>query len=695
MGFELVNKFYEKIEDILTPLNFVRKGKKCKIAEASCAFDIEVSSFYVDNEKQACMYCFVFGINGKCVRGRTWEEFKDIILKVSQYYDLSVDKRLIVYVHNLAYEFQFIRKHFTWYETFNLDTRKVIYAITNSGIEFRCSYILSNSSLEIIGKNLLKYKVEKKVGDLDYNKLRTPITPLTETEWGYVLNDGLVVMAYIQEEIERMGGIKNLPLTSTGYVRLLCKSKCFDNKYKFIYPKLMKCLTLEINDYELLKRGYSGGFTHANYNYVGKTLSNVSSYDFTSSYPSVMLAEEYPMSRPMHTEIKSINELLKYLKMYCCIFDICFKNIKAKVNFEHYISSSRCDILEHYILDNGRVVEASTLATTIVDKDFLIILEMYEWEEMRISNFTYFHKAFLPKPIITTIIELYKKKTELKGVAGKEAEYMESKALINSIYGMCVTDICRDEDMYDNENEWYTKPVNISDTIDKYNTNRARFLYYPWGVWVSAYARYNLFKGILEFKDDYIYSDTDSIKVLNREKHLKFIDDYNKEVTKKIKNCYKYYGVTYKVFKTIKGVEKPLGVWDYEGTYLEFKTLGAKRYMYNDNNDLHITIAGVSKSKGKEYLLWKYKTIERVFKNFKEDLHFPSEYAGGKSATGKLCHTYIDEEIVGDIIDYLGNMYHYKELSCIHMEPCDYTMSLNDLFLKLISGYNPSELYIR
>ena len=65
--------------------------------------------------------------------------------------------------------------------------------------------------------------------------------------------------------------------------------------------------------------------------------------------------------------------------------------------------------------------------------------------------------------------------------------------------------------------------------------------------------------------------------------------------------------------KTIKGIEKPLGVWDYEGNYSRFKTLGAKRYMYEIDNDIHITVAGVSKKSGSEYLKYKYKTNDKIF----------------------------------------------------------------------------------
>ena len=115
---------------------------------------------------------------------------------------------------------------------------------------------------------------------------------------------------------------------------------------------------------------------------------------------------------------------------------------------------------------------------------------------------------YLPKAILNSIIDLYNKKTTLKGVEGKETEYLISKGMLNSVYGMCVTAIVRDEHLYNNET-WETEKGNAIDQIQQYNTSKKRFLYYPWGIYVTAYARYNLWKGIFHFQHDYIFSVVD------------------------------------------------------------------------------------------------------------------------------------------------------------------------------------------
>lgn len=684
-------RFSNNLTDILCEIEFIKKDKKTHIANVASVFDIEATSFYnKSNQKQCCMYAWVFGLNGRCIRGRTWQEFFDVIEILKNEYNLSIEKRLIVYIHNLAYEFQWFRKYFEWYKVFSTDNRKPLYAITKDGIEFRCSYLLSGYSLEVLGDNLTKYKVEKAVGDLDYNLIRHSKTPLTEKEWGYVLKDGLVVMAHIQEEIERLGDITKLPLTKTGYVRELCRNKCLKGDNRWDYTKLIKTLTLTPETYRQLKRAFTGGFTHANKNYVGRIIENVDSFDETSAYPAAMCSEKYPMSKPYKTIIENEEQFIGYLKSFCCLFDCTFYNIQAKVGYENYISSSRCIYKEHYVLNNGRIIEADKITLTLTEQDFFIISKLYSWDYIEVSNFNRFYKGYLPKDFILTILELYKDKTELKGIENKIVEYLVSKGMVNALYGMCVTDICRDEIEY-NENGWKEIQADVETLIEKYNKNNQRFLYYAWGVWVTAYARRNLFSAICEFKDDYIYSDTDSVKVINSNKHMKYIKEYNNDIVRKINACLDNYGISRKMAspKTKNGIEKPLGVWEYEGEYNRFKTLGAKRYIVEQDNDIHITIAGVSKNEGAKFLKYKYKSIDSIFENFEDGLEFPSAYENnGKecNGSGKLCHTYIDDEMCGEIIDYLGNKYFYNEKSGIHMENTEYTLGLESEFKKLILG---------
>ena len=148
-------------------LSTVTNNKKITYYNTPAAFDIEVSSFYQNGNKMACMYVWQFGIYNLVTCGRTWNEFLVLLKAVRAILGLNEKLRLIVYVHNLAYEFQFMRKLIDWDKVFFLDERKPVYAIAQ-GIEFRCSLKLSSKSLAKVAEDLQKYKVSKKTGDLDY-----------------------------------------------------------------------------------------------------------------------------------------------------------------------------------------------------------------------------------------------------------------------------------------------------------------------------------------------------------------------------------------------------------------------------------------------------------------------------------------------------------------------------------------------
>lgn len=686
---EEINRILDEIEKELK-FKGVRKGKNKNsktdyFLNYPIAFDIETSSFYnIENEKTAIMYIWVLAIGDYIVMGRTWAEFIEAMEALSDRLQLGPHRRAIIYVHNLAYEFQFMRKYFAWSEVFALSERKPVSATTTGGIEFRCSYIESGYNLETIGKNLRKYKVEKMTGDLDYSKIRHSKTELTTKELGYCINDVRVLIAYIRERIEQYGNITKLSLTKTGYVRRFCRKACIGgNNYN--YKRLIKGLTLSgAAEYRTLKNGFQGGYTHANSIHFNELLFNVVSYDFTSSYPAVMIAEQFPMSKGERLHNVSRETFNNSIKHYCCIFDIEFINIRPVKEYDHYISVSRCfDCSKDLKEDNGRVVSASMIKTTITEQDFEIIKRFYKCDSFRVSNFIRYRKGYLPTEFVECIISLYEAKTELKGVEGKEAEYQAAKENLNSLYGMCCTDIVRPEIMYNNITEWQTDTPITEAKIDDYNNDDARFLFYPWGVWITAYARRNLWTAINNLEDDYIYSDTDSVKVLNIEEHMSYFENYNKWITKRIRTACEYHGIDPErtAPKTIKGVRKPLGVWDFDGHYKKFKTLGAKRYIYEDmNGDFKITVAGLSKKFGKEFMLQQGDP----FNIFVKGMKIPAE------KTGKNTHTYIDEPRTGDITDYKGETCRYSELSAVHLEGAPFELTIGrkyeDYIIELLGG---------
>jgi hypothetical protein len=248
---------------------------------------------------------------------------------------------------------------------------------------------------------------------------------------------------------------------------------------------------------------------------------------------------------------------------------------------------------------------------------------------------------------------------------------------------MAVTDICRDEITY--SDDWGTDRANVEESISKYNNSFSRFLYYPWGVWVTAYARKNLFTGIYECGNDYVYSDTDSVKMINYESHLAYIDGYNERIIQKLQTAMMWHGLDVDSIsaETENGIKKPLGVWDFEGVYDRFKTLGAKRYLTEKQGKLSLTVAGLSKSNGVQYLK---DNFDNPFDGFTDELYIPPEY------TGKNIHTYIDDEQIGMLKDYKGVISDYSEKSSVHLAPAEYSLSIGYEYARYLLGIQTRDL---
>lgn len=671
-----------------------RRKNKVHYYEIPCAFDIETSSWYEGTEKRACMYVWQFGINGHVFMGRTWRQFINMLKVCADVLSLYDELRLICYCHNFSYEFQWLRHWLKWDKVFCVKSRTPVYAISSIGIEFRCSYLLSGYSLANLANQLQQHEVRKMTGDLDYGLIRNSKTTLTEKEIGYCVNDVLVVMAYIQEKIDTEGSISRIPLTKTGYVRRYCRNACFypagefDKKsfQRWDFSQFIRSLSLEPEEYESLKRVFSGGYTHASAFYSGVTVDNADSYDFTSSYPYVMVAEQFPMSKGERIRITSEEEFYRNIKYYACMFDIEIEMIEDTFIYEHYISASKCSIKENYVSDNGRVVRADRLRLTVTDIDFLIIRKTYKWKSITISNFWRYKRGYLPTNLVKAILKLYSDKTTLKGIEGKEAEYLNSKEMVNACYGMMVTAVIRKEIEYGED--WLPERMpDTAESINAYNTAFGRFLFYPWGVWVTSYARRNLWTGILEYGSDYVYSDTDSLKGVNSSEHMEYIEKYNAGVRQKLIRACKYHNIDISLTEpqTVRGIKKPLGVWDYDGHYERFKTLGAKRYMVETEKGVNITVAGLNKGATVPFLcdgwftdLQSRQEHNSPFDRFSDDLYVPAEY------TGKSIHTYIDDPIRGTVTDYQGNTAAYYEKSCVHMEGAEYTLSLSQEYIDFI-----------
>lgn len=722
---------YSKFDfSTLPELEFKRK-KDIYYANSDFGVDIEVTSFYDSEEnKRAYPYIMMVNVCGNYIYCRYLTELRDIFHILKQRYHLTEKRRIIMFVHNLAYEFQFFRDICRFEEVFARTPRKPMKAFDIfSCIEFRCSYILSGLGLAKVGENL---KIPKINGDdFNYDKMRHSKTPLTDLEMKYCERDVEILHYYVQEELKKNdNNITKIPLTQTGYIRRECRDKIFAEVDRRKYHDMILKNTPNEDLFILLNKTFMGGDTHGNYLNVDRVKENVYSFDFASSYPAVMVKCKFP-TYFVKAEIFNMETFENIINKKACVFKMSFEKIKAK-RHHHILSFSKCETCKNIkcadcpyalngeiyakdkckhcefnrpLLDNGRVVEASYVTTFFTDIDFKDFREYYDFENPRIIEFYYSKYEYLPTPFIKYILELFKYKTTLDGLEGElnEALYLKSKQFINGLYGMCVTNIVND--IIEFNNDWSKTSVDITEALNKYKANRNSFLLYQWGVWVTSYARHFLRETIAKIEDnsnslfdDFIYCDTDSIKMTNYEKHKKIIDDFNKQNIRDMQLALRYHGIDENAIIQTKpnGKQKILGVWENEtskGAYKLFKTLGAKRYMYYDDNNpftiyedkekgikektpWHLTVSGLNKKKALPYII---KHGDLTF--FKDKMYIPREY------TGKNTHTYIDDEYYMTVTDYLGNEDYIHQHHYIHLESQDYQLSIADAFEQFLIGY--------
>ena len=604
-------------------------GKRKKVDNTIYSLDIETSSYLILHgrilpaikylelteeeqklaEFRSCMYIWMFSINEEVYYGRTWEELKSFLMRLD-YYNNS---KKIVFIHNLAFEFQYLKSIFRFKNVLARKKHKVMKCeLEDYNIEIRCTYQMSNCALKQLPK-IFMLPVEKKIGDLDYTLLRTPATKLTEKELGYCEYDCLVIYYYIKRELETYGRVDKIPLTSTGHVRRELKEIISEDwDYK---RKVKKSININPHIYNLLQEAFVGGYTHANWIYVDEILKNIESWDFTSSYPYILVSHQFPSTEFQKCMIKDRKQMLS---RFAYILVVEFKNIKCKY-YNNFISQSKCREIKKGKYDNGRVMEAETLTITLTDVDFYFLLDTYKYDSYEIKESYYSVYDYLPKQFIEFVLEKYVNKTAYKNVEGMEVEYAKEKNKFNALYGMCVTNMIRDEVLYDNELDWTERELENAEIIAKLNEEKKKaFLSFAYGVWVTAYARSNLLKNVIQLDEQVVYCDTDSMK-LTEGYDKTVIEKYNKFVIQKLKHVSKLLDIPYEKFspKDSKGERHILGVFDNDGQYDEFITQGAKKYAYTkwidkekikeDTNVqeikgkkakiLEITVAGVPKSR--------------------------------------------------------------------------------------------------
>lgn len=494
------------------------QGKRKKFDNTIYTFDIETTSFLILNNKQinsndylkltdeerkesipmSNMYIWTFSINEECYYGRTWEELEAFLIRIEMW---GTSEKKYVFVHNLAYEFEFLINRFKVKNVFARKSRKTMkFELQDYNFEFRCTLMMSNCKLEKLS-DVYELPIKKLVGNLDYTKIRNSKTRINKKELSYCENDCLIIYYYIKKELETYKTLKGLPLTHTGHVRKEFKDKInLDWSYK---NKVRKAININPHVYNLLLDAFAGGYTHANWIYANEVIyDTIKSFDFTSSYPYVMCCFRYPSTVFTKINIKKKEQMMD---CFAYLIHVKFKNIKCKY-YNNFISQSKCKRILKGKYDNGRVIGAEELEIVLTDVDFRFIYDTYDFEEYEFMEIYYSVYDYLPKQYIEYILQKYEYKTKFKDVEGKEVDYAIAKSQFNSLYGMTVTNNIKDTVEFDNVTGWSETPLKNEEIIEQLNNEKEKsFLSFAYGVWVTAWARFNLLSNLIKLDEFVLY----------------------------------------------------------------------------------------------------------------------------------------------------------------------------------------------
>lgn len=579
--------------------------------------------------------------------GCTLDEFMDFIIqdgknKIIYFHNLSFDGDFIIkwlfrkYPKNFKQDYQFTTENYevvnqvpkyNWFSFFkngnkiyNIDwclRKKIRNKIMKVKIQFRCSYNLMPSSIDTLGKsfninkmdeteidNLIKKGYIKEKSEFyDLGGFYVHDDPyLKKVFVDYIKRDVMIAKtAFLnyRETIETSKDAYNNKynkkdvhlqkiLTTASLVQKLVKNNIWNNKHLHNYIKRgLKIYSYE--QYELMRKFYSGGFTQFNPLYHNKIFDKKGfSIDINSSYPWAM-TQPLPYGELMEEKPNSKNYLT-----YCVVK----MNYRIKTKYINFIClKNKTDKKVRYSMHGSGefyfLLEELEFYKKIYDIEILEIKYLYA------RCFTFL------KPFIDEYYHL-KSEADANGQAALKSTY---KLLLNSLYGsfakkaMYPMGIWMEKKFYDKlktqeldglydekNKKWNAKTFkqNKIPNLDLYCVEMEKEekpKSYPnmlIGATITAYSRLKLLNAIYEIGvDKFVYCDTDSIFCLGKKEKLPAsikLDDYE------------------------------LGAWKVEFEFDKGKILGAKRYVFgNEENKTKSATSGVKLKK-----LTEFDEIERM-----------------------------------------------------------------------------------
>lgn len=463
----------------------------------------------------------------------------------------------VVYFHNLKFDGNFI---LSWLLmngfTYDEDSKKPLTfrtIITDTGqwydievtfkvtgkkrkIAYKISFRDSLKKLNFPVKTIAKmYDLEIGKGEIDYTVFRPVGHELTEEEKDYILRDVEIVARALRSQFE--SGLTKMT-TSSDALNSYKESIGGEREFLKIFP------ILPMNQDDMIRKAYKGGWTYLKDGYTGKMLGEGCAYDVNSLYPSVMYQDLLPYGYPkeFEGEYSPDENYPLYIQLISCEFKIkkdhlpCIqlKN-NARFNETEYLKSSGGECIDMVV-------------TSI---DLALIKDHYH-----LSNVEY-HGGYMFRGKIGLFKRYIDFWSEIK-INSTGGNRTQAKLMLNSLYGKFATNPIRNKKIPKLENDVVKYSLSPeTEIVDPIYTAMACF--------ITAYARNKTIRTAQSVYDRFIYADTDSIHLIGQEEPLIDIHDSR------------------------------LGAWKHEGNFKQAKFIRAKTYMehYEGHDKPEVKCAGM------------------------------------------------------------------------------------------------------
>lgn len=632
--------------DIINPTGKKITAKSRPLLTVGMGFDCETSKISHESNISS-VYIWQFSIGNYIFLCRDIKSVVRFVTELSNMVKvLHKNATAIIFIANIKFEWSYFEGLFADYVTdIFAKSKNDICSFTLFGnLKFTECLGVFGTSLENLAKTYTKTK--KRKGDLNYDLIRNSGTHLSRKELLYCINDVAILseLLSVAHEMYTSKGFK-IPLTQTGIVRQEVKHSMLSrkgSKERLIHE--VKELIGTQTEYTTFREYlYSGGLTHSNYKYVGITLTSpdntpvVKCKDLTSAYPWAMNSFSFPAGKLIHTG--NIRETLSHTHY---ILKLTFSNIHSK-STHSTISEHKCIYLENPVIDNGRVLMADRLTIWVNEIDLHNIKLIYDYDkaDSTIDDMYYFTSTKrCNSSMLNVMNKWYIRKTVLKPLTKDShandpdyesncKEYMRLKQLINSCYGMLVTSLYFENQVWKN-NKITTESVSYDDA------NKTIFNPYV-GYWVTARVRQRLIEVIAKYPDSIVQYDTDSLYYLPSPEIENEFNQINDNIYTQItRHCRE---------KELHD----LGQWDDDGDYVEFCGYGSKRYCGKHSDGTYkITFAGANKKD----ILSECKRLNQNLFTYMKDFSISSCISNKK---GALHPTKDFTSGMYQVTDYKGN----------------------------------------